>query len=194
MKRVVCIGRRDVAQSDVGYLESIGMRTVEGGDLLISGNGRGSDQMYALGGNRVNAEMVELCLPWPKFEERWIAKDPDPSHGPDWRGRGLVGGNRIRLASQATFQHVQLANWFCLADLSRLSQGTQKLMVRNAMMLIAEDGSKSDVVLANPNMRARGWGGTGHTMRMAGYLNIPVWLVNRSRWWNPDEGTIINSS
>ena len=189
MQRIVCIGRRDVCQSDARYLESIGRRTVERGDLLVSGNGKGSDQMYALGGNSANAELIELCLPWQGFEDKWIAKDPDYSYGTNWRDRGLMGGNKIRTASQATFQHVQLANWFCLGPFSSCRSSVQKLLIRNAMMLISEDGRKSDIVLANPDMSKHGWGGTGHTIRIAEYLNIPVWLTNQSRWWNPSEGT-----
>ena len=156
-------------------VESIGHRTVSGGDLLVSGNAPGVDQMAALGGNTVNPERVELCLPWETFESKWVMEHPR--------------GNQVRLAEGALMSHVQLANQHCLGDFSRIRQGVQKLLIRNAMMLLTALDELSDIVIAWPNMEKDGWSGTGHTIRMAGYLGIPVWLANQSRWWGVEEGT-----
>lgn len=183
MKRIVCIGTTKLPREDVGFLDSIGQRTVLGGDLLITGNAPGSDQAYALGGNMVNASMVELCLPWPTFEQKCIMVDPDPKQYPHWREMGMSGGNRLRYAQNATYDHLRLANE-AHPIFSFLAQGQQKLLIRNAMMMISDDGVISDLVIARPRFEAQGWGGTGHAMRVAQMLSIPVWLVNRSCWWD----------
>lgn len=180
MRRVVCIGRLDLSPTDVGHLQSIGRRTVAAGDLLVSGNAPGADQAYALGGNMENPSLVELCLPWASFEKRWIMEQPDHTYG---GGSNVLEGNRIRLAENATYDHLHLAN-DAHPIFSKLSRGAQKLLVRNAMMLIDDDGVVSSQVIAMPNREKQGWGGTGHTMRCAFSLQIPVWLVDTSSWWD----------
>lgn len=182
MKRIVCIGSRQVDQGDASYLQSIGRRTVSNGDLLVSGNAPGSDQAYALGGNMVDAGLVELCLPWATFEKKWIVENPDYTHS-DWRSREMVSGNRIRLASEAHYNHLKLAN-AAHPGFSHLSQGAQKLLVRNAMMLLDDAEILSDLVIAWPDRTSHGWGGTGHTMQVAWALQVPVWLANAGCWWN----------
>jgi len=155
----------------------------------VSGNAPGSDQAFALGGNLIDSGKVELCLPWKTFEERWIMPTPTEREYPNWRQRGFAAGNTLRLSSAAMYQHLQLAQWHCLGTWSRLRQPVQKLMLRNAMMLIAADGVSSTTVLACPAFHKSGWSGTGHTIRIAGYLGIPVWLVELGRYWRPEEGT-----
>lgn len=163
------------------------MRTVEGGDLLVSGNAPGSDQAFARGGSMVDPGLVELCLPWQDFEHAkfrpTIIEDPDPDA--DVR---CFRGNRIRLAQQATAEHIRIASWMH-PHFDRARGATKNLFIRNAMMLIAEDGIRSSSVIAWPDRTKPGWSGTGHTMRCARYLGIPVWLAELGRWWGPNEGT-----
>jgi hypothetical protein len=186
VKRIVCIGKRALERVNVPFCESVGMRTVEGGALLVSGNAPGADQAYARGGSTIDPSMVELCLPWPDFEHTQFR--PTIIEQPDAGYESCMRGNRIRLAQQATVEHIRIASWMH-PHFDRAQRSTKNLLIRNVMLLIAEDGTRSDLVIAWPDRTRDGWGGTGHTMRCARYLDVPVWLAELGRWWMDTETT-----
>ena len=164
------------------------MRTVEGGDLLVSGNSPGADQAYARGGGLIDPSRVELCLPYPGFEHTQfrptIIEAPDPGYG-----ENCYSGNVVRIANRsATKDHWRIASWM-LPSFERQRTTVQQLYVRNVMMLLGADGEVADSVIAWPDREKKGWGGTGHTMRCARYLKIPVWLAELGRWWAETEAT-----
>lgn len=168
---VACIGRREVnLQSMRAYLEFLGAHYVERGFILSTGNAPGSDQLYALGAMMVDPTKVELYLPWKTFEKR-----------------AVIDGNKVWLADQAWEKHVELAASASPGWDYGIRETVKPLMIRNAM-IIYRWAEPVDLVLAYPSYHKHGWSGTGHAMRVAASLGIPVWLVDRGCYWNPAEG------
>lgn len=164
------IGRRDLTRSQHAYLESVGIHLAEQGHILTTGNAQGADQAFALGASIVNPDLVELYLPWPRYEVK-----------------KAIPGQTFWTADQARPEHVDVARrahpaWDHLKD------GVRKLLVRNAM-IIMRWGEPVIAVYAFPNTEKRGWGGTGHGIRCAALVGVPVYLLNEQRWWSPTEGT-----
>jgi hypothetical protein len=156
--------------SDRDYLVSIGAFYAEQGFTLCTGNAPGADQLFALGGSSIDPAMVELYLPWANFERRAITE-----------------GNKIFQASQALPRHVELARASAPGFDEGIRDTVKPLLIRDAMIVYRFD-DPVDLVLAWPNFTKRGWGGTGHAMRTAAALGIPVFLLNRWCYWNFLEG------
>jgi hypothetical protein len=168
-KAVACIGRRDLTLAQRTYLESVGMHYAEQGYIITSGNAPGADQAFALGASTVNPDLVELYLPWRNFN----AKDAIP-------------GQKFWTADQALPEHIEVAKgahsrWEYLKD------SVRKLMIRNAM-IVMRFGCPVQQVVAFPNNQKLGWGGTGHGVRCAGMVDVPVFLLNEQRYWSVTEG------
>lgn len=167
---VACIGKREVRCSEAFFLQHVGARLAEEASIIRSGNAPGSDQYYAYGASAIDPRLVELYLPWPSFEARYIRP-----------------GNVVIHASQASSEHEKLAeashpHWHSLR------QGVRQLMIRNAM-IIRGLVQPVDMVYALPSYRKDGWSGTGAGIRVAGMLGIPVLLLDRNQIWNPVDGT-----
>jgi len=151
------------------YLEFIGAHYAEMGFTVSTGNAPGSDQLFALGAGWQDASKVELYLPWQTFERK-----------------AILEGNQIWVAKEALDIHLELAesatnNWKHKSDAVKL------LLIRDAMIVVRWN-QPVDLVLAYPDYSVAGWGGTGHTMRVAGMLGIPVWLIDRGTFWSINEG------
>jgi hypothetical protein len=169
---VACIGRRDLSPWERSYLEGYGAWLAAEGHRMTSGNAPGADQSFHLGFCEVDihCERSELYLPWASFEERQ-----------------LLPGQRCWLASQALLGHIEAAR-AAHPIFDGLRPAVQSLMIRNAMIVLRFD-RPVDMVTAYPNVAKRGWGGTGHAIRVAGAAGVPVFLLNLQRWWDPVEGT-----
>lgn len=167
---IACVGRRDLRQSEKLYLESIGAKLAEQGWVITSGNAPGSDQSYAMGANLIAAEHVELYLPWKTFEKKWI----------DER-------NKVWVATQAWERHIELAASASPGWDYNVRETVKPLMIRNAM-IVYRWGEPVQMVYAYPDCTKHGWSGTGHTMRVAAALGIPVFMINRGCFWNPADG------
>jgi len=159
---IACIGKRELTRSEFTYLESCGTKLAEEVHVITTGNAPGADQAFALGASVVDPASVELYLPWTGFEIKkaipgqkfWTADDAEPKH--------LTAAQEAHPA------------W------NQCSQGAQKLLVRNAMLILRFD-RKVDQVMAYPNVEKRGWGGTGHAIRVAYNHDIKVHLLNEAR-------------
>jgi len=145
--RVACIGSRDLNSAAISTCEKLGAWVVECGHELHTGNALGADQAFARGANRVNPALVHLHLPWKTYEAEAIH--------PQNRVRSVEDLNpedRIVFATLAQQYHPVY---------QRLSQGAQKLMMRNGMIILG-----CQLVLAWPSKKPGG-GGTGQGMRLA---------------------------
>lgn len=169
---VACVGRRDLSHSQRSYLESYGSWLAEQGHSLTSGNAPGADQAFHLGFSMVDihCERSELYIPWPNFE-----------------ARQLLPGQKCWLAAQATDRHREIARAAHPA-FDNMRPAVQNLMIRNAMIVMRYDAPVNQVT-AFPNSDKRGWGGTGHAIRVAAMVGVPVLLLHQQRWWDPSEGT-----
>jgi hypothetical protein len=149
---IACIGSRNIDDATTNLLIEVGEYLVSNGHEIRSGNAQGADQSFALGGNKINASKVTLCLPWKGFnkenldaenkillpDEKW--KEPAAAHHPWWNA---------------------------------LSYGAKQLITRNYGIV-----SCADRVLARPHPEANNTGGTWHAIRCAESLGIPVLDLN----------------
>lgn len=160
---IACVGSREISRFSVKYyLEAIGAHLAEGGHTISTGNAPGADQAFALGANLANRpELVELYLPWPDFQERAVMR-----------------GNRVFHVADATPEHEQLA---LQAAAGQYQGSASNLFLRNAMIIRRFD-KPVDAVYAWPRLNAPDWGGTGHAIRVAQELGIPVYILNQQRW------------
>lgn len=172
--RVAMIGRRDLNASQRMYCQSVGAWYAEQGAVadgvtICSGGAPGADQAFMLGAMCTHDARVffELYLPWDSFEER-----------------SRVGREGIITAAQATPTQQEHARWAHPAW-PRVSRSAQQLFIRNAQLVW-----DAWLVVAHPNMKKRGWGGTGHAIRVARMRGRPVYLCNRSaqRFYIDGEG------
>lgn len=153
-KRVACIGTREPATEMKQHLISIGGWLAWQGWTVASGNALGCDQLFAQGANKTNPSKVVLYLPWRTYETNAIHRL-----------------NELHLADEAGPELIQLAEQAHPAW-KQLSQGVRKLMIRNVQIV---HGSKFVVALPSKKL---GGGGTGHGIRVAGILGIPVYDLN----------------
>lgn len=165
---VTCIGTRQVAGWLSTLCEAYGRFYAEQGFRVATGNARGADQAYALGADLVHPSLVDLYLPWPSYESK-----------------AVIEGNRIFLPEQATAEHRELAKeahptW------GRLSSAEQRLMIRNAMAVRGMGSAPAAGVVALPNYGKPGLGGTGHGIRVAKLLRLPVLILPENRLLPPE--------
>jgi len=153
------------------YIACVGAQFAEKGWGLSTGNALGADQAFAAGFNRVAPERVELWLPWSRYERDTV-----------------LLYNKVALASESRPKHVTAASQAVGDSWSYLKQSVQKLLVRNAMIILRQEQGPVDLVVAWPMQTAEGWSGTGHAMRIAAANNIPVFLLPEHRRWLPYEG------
>lgn len=161
MKKIACIGKRQITYEEGAVLEDIGKLVVISDCILASGNAEGSDQAYARGGNIVDPGRVHLYLPWYNSHRS-----------------AIVEGNETFLPVAASEDTRQLAIR-CHPAWAHFTATVKDLMVRNAMIV---EGSA--LVIAFPSRKAGG-GGTGHGMRVAEHLMIPrldLTSMDRSLW------------
>lgn len=134
-------------------LISLGRYWVESGNLVVTGNRPGSDQLVAEGVNSIDPSKLEVYLPWDHFyPER------------------LVQGNRIMTARRATLQDRQAAqacststSWAVLSHAQRGARARFAQMLRGAARL--------EVF---PRYHKPGWGEVGHAIKIAWYIGIQV--------------------
>ena len=153
----------------------------EQGCTIVTGNAHGADQSFALGANMVSPALVELCLPWQMYNHHAIIL-PVERHDANGRPDGEYPGNTVLLADHASPEQRAMAERAHSAW-ANLKDGTRRLLTRNALIC-----HNIQFLLAHPNLQKDGWGGTGHTMRIAAMLGIPVWMTNLWKWWNPADG------
>ena len=141
--RVACVGARKTPPLILSWMEKTGAKIVSAGHTLVTGNAPGADQAWARGGNSVDPEKVELCLPWGDFEEEHIHID-----------------NRLRLF-YGEDRYLNIAAG-CHPRWSVVSPAGRRLQARNIMIL--EDAV---MALGYLDARKRSGGGTGGVKRAA---------------------------
>jgi hypothetical protein len=161
MSKIAAIGTREIERHEIPLLESAGIFYASLGHEIHTGNAVGSDQAYALGASTVNPRQVHLYLPWKGYESK-----------------AIIDGNVVHYVDESD-QHMKLLAERNHEKWKSLSPQVKNLMIRNTQIVYG-----SVMVLANPNWNRPGYGGTGHGMRVAAELGIPVWLVREHKWWN----------
>ena len=159
------IGSRDLTPEQLEICRKLGQWFAAAGWVLNSGNAKGADQAFALGANRVDPSLVHLHLPWPSYERQAVVK-----------------GNVVRCVEDLATHELE---WYTKhaekhhPAWGRLSQGAQKLMTRNGMILLPCGCHPVDLVLAWPSNR-KGGGGTGQGMRIAEEQGVRLINLNNT--------------
>lgn len=153
------IGSRDLTPEQLETCERLGFWFARCGWTLHTGNAPGADQAFAQGANQVNPALVHLHLPWPGFERQ-----------------AVVNGNVVR--SLEDLEPARLAWYTALAKKHhgawhKLTQGGEKLMIRNGLIMLPCGCHPVDLCLALPSAKRWG-GGTGQGMRLGEKLKIRV--------------------
>lgn len=146
--RVACIGSREISKETAIIMTAAGALIAKRGDFVASGNALGSDAAYAHGANTINPRQVILYLPWSSYNEEQI-----------------VEGNRVTTKILPAWEVIARAYHPVFND---LPQGAQKMMIRNAGIVM-----RADKVIAYLNHGKKGGGGTGHGWRIAEALGLP---------------------
>ena len=148
------VGSRSTPPDVLERMERIAEALARRGWTLRSGAAAGADSAFERGARRAGAPR-EIWLPWDGFNGRTAD------------GATRIGRNSARIRDRARQCHPA---WHTLSD------GAQKLMVRNVHQVLgAEPGSSppADVVLCWTPSGAAG-GGTGLAVRLARRHGIPV--------------------
>jgi predicted Rossmann-fold nucleotide-binding protein len=159
--RVACIGKRDITTIEYAKLVLIGERLAQLGHIIVTGNARGSDQAYAAGANEIDPYLVELHLPWDKYETAVIKWN---------RNKVYVTGDDPIYRNTAAYHHPA---W------EKLSRGPRALHTRNVSII-----KEADCVIALPNWDKPGGGGTGMGIRLAKHFNIKLYDISNPETMN----------
>lgn len=158
--RIAGIGSRELSGEQLAVCYTLGQWSTKCGHRVISGNAEGADYAFASGANTVDPTKVSLMLPWMRFNAGQVqpgnvvvaVEDLDPTEYHFY----------LRIARE---HHPRF---------DRLTQGAQKLHLRNGMILFPPAGNHPapvDLVLAWPSQKPGG-GGTGQGMRIAERLGV----------------------
>lgn len=147
MKKVACVGTREISDEMRRKLVLFGRMIVMRGYELHTGNALGSDAAFAEGGNKLPGQ-VHLHLPWSSYNADLIKPE-----------------NVVRSSYSSAIADLAAS---CHPAWAACSQGTKKLLARNASII-----SSSDAVVYFVDESKLGGGGTGHSVRVASALNKP---------------------
>ena len=151
--RVACIGSRNLRADQLELCEWIGRRLVERGNQVVTGGARGADQAFMRGAASVDASQLTVHVPWTSYE---AGSRPTRCHV-------------TSVADDVTSREIELAGLHPAYD--RLGQGAQKLMWRNARIVL-----DCEVVIAWPRREGgQILGGTVHGMTVAKHLGKRVY-------------------
>ena len=145
--KIATIGSREVKPEHESLLKKVGAYIAHCNVCIATGNATGSDQLFAIGANKVNPKKVVLYLPWKTYEASAINKD-----------------NHLVLASGIDKEIAEK----CHPAWEKLSDGVKRMMVRNVGII-----KNSKLVIAYLNSNKPGGGGTGHSLRVAKELGVP---------------------
>ena len=134
----------------------IGGLIVRRGMYIASGNAEGSDQTFAEGANLIDPSHVILYLPNSHFNLDKVKI-----------------GNRVTYELKPEWKEAARA---VHPVFDFLSPFTQKLLTRNAGIV-----SRSDKMIACPDHKKKGLGGTGHAMRVAEAKGIPILDISETQ-------------
>jgi hypothetical protein len=156
-KRIACIGSTKANTEDLQLCQLIGYTIAKMNIKLASGNAIGADQAYAQGANFVDETLVYLYLTGKNHNTYAIKEKNNLIYNndhPEW----------VRIAKE---NHPKY---------DYLSSNIQNLFNRNAGIVIA-----SDLVIALPSPNKSWGGGTGHGVKIAQQLGIPVWNIKKNQ-------------
>lgn len=149
------IGARNAPQSAKNLMGAIAYACAQHGYELHTGAAKGADQAFAEGAVRGGGHVV-LCLPWPKYEHKWIAALTEEARKTGALVEVTVIGEDealTKLAYESVYEHHP--------NFNALTQGVQKLHARNYLIL----HQAKQVLCWTPGGQIVG--GTGQGIRIA---------------------------
>jgi hypothetical protein len=164
------IGSRKINKKEESRITRISRQLSEIGVILYSGNADGADMTF----QRASKGQCVVMLPWNSFNaDKYNLKE-------DTLASYDMGGSKIGSKYTLKFHPNPAA----------LSRGAKLLMNRNAHQILGVDGTEYKhvdfvVCCADVDKYGKVQGGTGHAVRIATSLKIPVinircddWLIN----------------
>lgn len=152
------IGSRETPEDILTLMAQIAAYLAKDGWTLRSGHAPGADQAFELGAKHMNGAM-EIYLPWKGFEGAPL-KLVDPRY-------------MSRFPADVEEEATRVAEMFHPAW-DKCSQGAKKLHTRNVYQIAGQDLlTASNFIVCWTKDGKRG-GGTGQALRMAEYLEIPI--------------------
>lgn len=149
-----CIGRSDtLPREDFMICFAIGQIIGNIDKYVLSGNADGADNAFAQGINAISPASLTLFL-------------PDKNHN-----FGFIDSENEIIVDKNDEEWAKLAEEFH-PHYRKMKPYVKKLFRRNAGIAL-----NSDAIIAFPNKSKSGWGGTGHTIRMAKSLNKEIFLI-----------------
>ena len=175
------VGSRATPREVLAGMSDVAQVLGDAGIALSTGGAHGADKAFEAGALRTDAP-VTVHTPWPGYNGYRPGRDPDS----DIDVIHPKTGDAVRGLSFLHLARKHHPAW------DRCRRGARALFLRNVSILagaLDDDGAVLPVraVIAwNPNGSAHGReaGGTGHTLRVAAELGIPV--VNLSERTQPE--------
>ena len=175
------VGSRATPREVLAGMSDVAQVLGDAGLALSTGGADGADKAFEAGALRTDAP-VTVHTPWPGYNGYRPGRDPES----DIDVIHPKAGDAVRGMSFLHLARKHHPAW------DRCRRGARALFLRNVSILagaLDDDGAVLPVraVIAwNPNGSAHGRaaGGTGHTLRVAAELNIPV--VNLSERTRPN--------
>ncbi len=157
------IGSRETPPDKLQIMRNIGYTLAKYGWLLRSGHAPGADQAFEYGAKNAASTRttpgLEIFLPWPHFEE---APERDPQY---------ITPSIHCLDTYE--QAVNIASHFHPAW-NRCTDGAKKLHTRNVYQVAGRDLNTATNFIVCWTKDGKREGGTGQALRMASYLEIPI--------------------
>lgn len=141
------IGSRETPTEIMNLMTDTACYLSRKGVVLRSGGADGADSSFEKG---ASTGLKEIYLPWKYFNK-----------------------NASRLCGPYSAQHVEMARRFHPAW-GRLSQGAQKLMVRNVAQIFGMDFERRTKLVICWTKDGQASGGTGQALRIARAFEIPI--------------------
>ena len=195
--RVGCVGARGISRTQRREAGGLGRWATTCGCVLVTGGCRGADQAYT-GHYRYDlpdpvavqvGARLEVCLPWPEYEDDYIQGLWRTMMGRSWPGSselelsGRLGSSPLMLTTPESAVDIHLMA--AAGGLGRSIGGRYgPFFMRNAQIVLGPKPpmTKLDVLLAMPDTDKPRYGGTGHTMRVALAYDVPIWWLDRDVW------------
>jgi hypothetical protein len=163
MEYVGIVGTRDLPIEEIQLIEDIVAYAMNKGYGICSGGAEGVDQLAINEANWIDPKRVLICKPWAKFNKT-MEKE----------------GNEVLIYENTK----DFYEWTVSVDKfhpnpKALNKYERMLMARNYGIIC-----HSSYIVARPRLGGNNPGGTGQTMRIAKFYNIPVIDLTKNEGMN----------
>ncbi len=157
MLSVAGVGAAAAPQSILDDMALIGKTLANRDIVCVSGGTEGPDQHFIRGVASVASGLCNIYLPWYQY---------------GLSGRPSACQIHVLNDQERGYEETAKLAESCHSAWETLSDGAKRLMVRHVYIM-----KNSDAVIAWADHTAKGYGGTGHLLRVATKLQVPWWDI-----------------